>query len=315
MPYDLHPACEFLMPIKFTCPHCGHRTSASEAYAGSSGPCVQCGVTIKLPGDRADLASPGRLADIGRTPDIGDTPVVAQAPDAVPTPGKSTGCMSTVLLVLVALGMVMLLFAGMDCHNEPRRRSECNNNLKRIGIALLGYYDEHRSFPPAYITDENGQPMHSWRVLILPYMEQSALYAEYDFDEPWDGPHNRRLMAKCPAEFHCPSDPSDKKISRYQVVVGPGTGWKANEGLRIEEITDGTSLSIAVIEADTGRNWLDPTPLALEDLLLSFDRREPHPGGGNVVMFDASVHFLHSDTGRDTLRRMLLINDGERVNF
>ena len=67
----------------------------------------------------------------------------------------------------------------------PARASMCKNQLMNIGLALYQYYEQYGSFPPAYIADESGKPMHSWRVLILPYLEESALYMQYDFNEPW----------------------------------------------------------------------------------------------------------------------------------
>ena len=80
----------------------------------------------------------------------------------------------------------------------------CTNNLKHIGLALLNYNDIFGCFPPAYTTDANGKPMHSWRVLILPFIEQQTLYKRYRFDEPWDGPNNSLLAKEMPSVFPLP---------------------------------------------------------------------------------------------------------------
>ncbi|QDU95335.1 DUF1559 family PulG-like putative transporter [Lignipirellula cremea] len=295
------------MAIEFTCPHCGHHTSATEAYAGSSGPCANCGELVTLPGVRAELASPGR------------SPVA---------PGKRIGCFWIVFLAIGAIGLAALLSPPSCRRGGPSARSRCSNNLKQIGLGLHGYYDAYQAFPPAYITDENGKPMHSWRVLILPYMELSAVHAKYDFDEPWDGPNNRRVMSELIPEglpvFRCPSQHGDKNMTSYHVVVGPGTAWKANEGLTVQEIADGTRNSIAVIEAPQHqRHWLDPTPLALADALppveqepgQAADPRQPHGNGRNAVYFDGSTRFLYSDMPPEMLRRMILINDGEEIDW
>src|SRR5258708_3140815 len=110
------------------------------------------------------------------------------------------------------------------------RRSQCKNNLKQIGLALHNYHDEFKCFPPAFVADANGRPMHSWRVLLLPYLDQAPLYANYQFDEPWDGPNNSKLADKILAVFNCPSedharDKSKATMASYVAVVGPETAW------------------------------------------------------------------------------------------
>ncbi len=77
------------------------------------------------------------------------------------------------------------------------------HNIRDLSMALHYYHAQHGSFPPAYIADENGNPMHSWRVLILPYIEERDLYDQYDFDEPWDGPNNSLLHDKVVDLFNC----------------------------------------------------------------------------------------------------------------
>ena len=68
------------------------------------------------------------------------------------------------------------------------------------------YHGKNKHFAPAYVADENGKPMHSWRVLLLPMLEQQALYESYDFDEPWNGPNNSRLLAQTPPSYQCPQN-------------------------------------------------------------------------------------------------------------
>ncbi|QDU95334.1 DUF1559 family PulG-like putative transporter [Lignipirellula cremea] len=301
------------MAIAFTCPHCGYQTSASEAYAGSSGPCASCGAIVKLPGVKAELASPGKIP---------------AAKDLEGSRGKEPTFATWAMVVVIAMvccgGLVALLLPTIEPTRTPARRSACTNHLKQIGLALQSYHDQNGAFPPAYITDENGRPMHSWRVLILPYLEEQQLYNAYHFDEPWDGPNNRQLLTECPNAFRCPSDFGDKNAASYHVVVGPGAGWKANEGTRLEEITDGTPQTIAVIEGRRpGIHWLDPTPMRLDEFLAAAERTAGedghpdllHPGGRMAVFFDGYVRFLNNGLDPKVLRHMFQIDDGNDVSW
>src|SRR5262249_30142494 len=80
-------------------------------------------------------------------------------------------------------------------------RTRSANNLKQIGLAMHNYHDVNGAFPPAAVCDKTGKPMLSWRVLILPYIEQDALYKEFKLDEPWDSEHNKKLLAKMPKVY------------------------------------------------------------------------------------------------------------------
>ena len=107
----------------------------------------------------------------------------------------------------------------LEAAREAARRSQCANNLKQIALAMHNYHDVFKSFPPAVITDKNGRPMHSWRVAILPFIEQAALYKNYKFDEPWDGPNNRNLDNIAIPVFRCPSDPGHGPETAGAVVT------------------------------------------------------------------------------------------------
>ncbi|MGY8768159.1 MAG: DUF1559 family PulG-like putative transporter [Pirellulales bacterium] len=85
------------------------------------------------------------------------------------------------------------------------------NNLKQIVFACHIYYETYQQFPPAYLANETGKPVHSWRVLILPYLGEEELYRQYRFDEPWDSEANVRVLIKMPSVFHNPSFTKSKK--------------------------------------------------------------------------------------------------------
>src|SRR3954465_14889144 len=123
---------------------------------------------------------------------------------------------------------------------EAARRSVCVNNLKQIGLALRGYHDAYGCFPPAYLADEAGRPMPSWRVLILPWLEQKDIYDLYRFDEPWDGPNNRKLHDMRVSAYACPANFRTGRMTSYVAVLGPEAAWRGAGTTRLADIQDGT---------------------------------------------------------------------------
>src|ERR1700676_3675353 len=114
------------------------------------------------------------------------------------------------LLVVIAIIAVLiaLLLPAVQAAREAARRAQCVNNLKQIGLAMHNYHSTYDCFPPAVTADDQGRPLLSWRVLILPYLEEAPLYAQFHLDEPWDSPHNLPLASKMPRVYTCPSDPT-----------------------------------------------------------------------------------------------------------
>ena len=165
-------------------------------------------------------------------------------------------------LLLMVSGCVASMAPG-PLAKTPSRRSQCSNNLKQIGIALHNYHDVYGSFPPAYIADESGRPMHSWRVLLLPFLEQQNLYAQYRFDEPWDGPNNRLLARHMPEIYLCPSDEDAADgTTSYVAIVGPETMWPGEKALDMADIKDGMSNTVALVESHrSGIHWMEPRDL------------------------------------------------------
>ena len=141
-------------------------------------------------------------------------------------------------------------------------RSRCVNNLKQIGLAMHNYHAMHKSFPPAYTVDKSGKPLLSWRVLILPFLEQDALYKEFHLDEPWDSAHNRALIERMPETYRCPVMSSKLRQHRQDDLSDPRgktTIFPGSEGVKIQKITDGTSNTIFVVDAcGRARRGLDP---------------------------------------------------------
>src|SRR5262245_47922355 len=164
------------------------------------------------------------------------------------------GRFGAVIVIRVVMALVALLLPAVQTARGAAQRSQCANNIKQIALALLNYHDTRRTYPPAYILNAAGKPMHSWRVMILPFLEETVLYQNYNMNEPWDGPNNSKLAVQIPNAYRCPTqkdDPNSNPLeTNYFVVVGPGTVFPGRHpGRNPGTISDGTAHTIAVIEA------------------------------------------------------------------
>jgi prepilin-type processing-associated H-X9-DG protein len=290
------------MPISFTCPHCGKQTSVADQYAGQSGPCAGCGQKITIP-DPVSAAT-------------------VQPVDAPPSRSSGSGVAIVVIIVACLFGMlvcggilVALLLPAIQSAREAARRAQCSNHLKQIALAFHNYHDVYGTFPPAYIPDEDGQPKHSWRVLILPFLEQSYIYDQYDFDEPWNSPNNLAVTNQAVPVYVCPSNPAGSPGStetNYMVITGPNTVFDGGKACKIREILDGTSNTLMVVEVSgTQVNWAEPKDLDASTItypLGSPGGNSPssrHPGGLMAAMCDGSVRFISDSTAPQTFDALM----------
>ena len=200
--------------------------------------------------------------------------------------------MQLILLLFCLFFLLSLLLPALNTSRERARGATCLSNLKQIALAIHQYRQVNGCFPPACIADKNGKPMHSWRVLVLPYLDQAALYKTYDFSVPWDAPKNRGSLSKCPKVYICPSDPPISKSAiptSYVAVVGSGAAW-AGEKSRIAagDFPGGLRDTILLVEvAGSGIAWTEPKDLALE----TFDAT-----AGTPAALAVSSRHHHSDS-------------------
>jgi len=197
-------------------------------------------------------------------------------------------------------------------------RNQCTNNLKQIGLAMHNYHDRHGSFPPAYTVDKAGKPLLSWRVLILPYLEQDALYKEFHLDEPWDSPHNRTLIDRMPVTYRCPSSSAkraDAGKTTYLTPRGKSTIFPGSEGIKIQKITDGTSNTVFVVDASNDRAvvWTKPDDWDVDPALDLKGIFGHHPGGTSFSFADGSVHFIKDSVDPKVMEKLLTRDGGEVI--
>lgn len=229
--------------------------------------------------------------------------------------------LAVAIIGLLGCGGVLLalLLPAVQAAREAARRAQCANNLKQIGLALHNYHDVYGTFPPAYIPDENGQPKHSWRVLILPFLERQDLYQMYNFDEPWNSPNNAQLADRMPEVFRCPSDPISVNSPAYLAISGAETVFNNGEGSVISDINDGLSNTIMVAEvAGANINWLEPRDLDVTTMSRAINASQDgdaissyHPGGAQVLFADGSVRFLSDTMDAASVDALLLRSDGK----
>ena len=211
---------------------------------------------------------------------------------------------------------------AVDNNLEEVRKawSQTMDQMKQLGLGMHTYHIEHKSFPPPALVDGDGKPLLSWRVALLPYLEDDykELYGEFHLDEPWDSEHNKPLVAKMPAIYRCPrSKKADSGMTVYQVPRGPSTVFAGPDGISIRKIPDGTSNTICVVEVDENDAvpWTKPEE-------WPFDPANPAKGlGGHFperficLVCDGSAHAIPTTTKKETLSALFTRNGGEVVEF
>jgi len=202
--------------------------------------------------------------------------------------------------------------AGLSFPDTPEGRSM--KNLHAIAAAMREYHEQKKTLPPAAKSNEQGQPLLSWRVLVLPYLGQEALFKEFHLNEPWDSDHNKALVARMPEVFRTPDGPAEEKTC-YLVPVGMKTIFGQDEPMSLTAIRDGPKNTILAVEVDADRAvvWTQPEDLRilLADPALGLGQLR----GGHflAVMADGTPRSIDKSTESSTIRALLTATGGERT--
>lgn len=226
---------------------------------------------------------------------------------------------------------------------EAAMLAQSTNNLKQIMLAMHNYHDVHGHFPPAVVFGPDGKPWHSWRTLMLPYLEQNSIYEKYDFSQPWDSPKNKAVVETVVPVYQDPVyGKSSRPVTHYAALVGEKAvfrpdGAKINDLARpldkmkpgarsFAEINDGTSNTIMIAPVSDERKipWAKPEDIVFDanfpdlgepgSIAMPFGTSEGKNRGGPVARADGSVFMLPKDTPRDVVRALITFDGGEIVD-
>jgi prepilin-type processing-associated H-X9-DG protein len=211
--------------------------------------------------------------------------------------------------------LTALLLPAVQSAREAARRAQCTNNLKQVLLAMHNHLAANDKFPRDY-TDKDGKPLLSWRVAILPYIEQAELYNKFKLDEPWDSPHNKELLKEMPATYRCPDvTGAEPFTTTYRGFVGQGALFETGQDVGIAGVTDGTSNTIAVVEAKEAVPWTKPDDLPFDQAAKPslFGAGSPHPGGFNCGFADGSVRFIKNSIAPMVFKALITRAGGEVI--
>jgi hypothetical protein len=228
-------------------------------------------------------------------------------------------------IIIASLGGVTWKLAeGVTAARAAARKSSCDCRLKQIGLGLQNFADVHKQFPAAHAMRE-GKPGMSWRVQILPYIEQRELYDRYREEEAWDSPFNRRLADEAAAKhpsFRCPAAPAAQPLvlANYVMPVGPGTISDGPSAATFANIRDGSSHTIAVTEIfPTDIGWTEPRDLSADKMGYQVNNPlEPgissmHPSCASALFADGHTQTLSNSIDPSVLKALLTIAGGEKI--
>ncbi|TWU00756.1 hypothetical protein Pla52n_41250 [Stieleria varia] len=292
------------MPYLFTCPHCQTKTQVDDRYSGHKGQCATCGGDITVP----------YFTDAGAVQASATRSATAKR-------NKSTGLFVAAGLAVVILACIVfaaIRYGGQTVAalTENRLRSASMKNLQEIATALNAYADEFGTYPPAYTTSANGTPLHSWRVLILPYLDEVELYDQFDLSKPWSDEANMSVAYQMPGVYEHPDTNAVgySMVPAYYYLTGPGTLFPKGKPLGPEDVKDNGSQTILVIEGRptiSSGMWTEPVDMdygKMQGLVGGAVGIEPGgwiPGGVAMATVDGRAHFLPIGTPASTFNALV----------
>ncbi|MEM9826903.1 MAG: DUF1559 domain-containing protein [Planctomycetota bacterium] len=213
--------------------------------------------------------------------------------------------------------LVGLLLPAVQAAREAARRVTASNSLRQIGLAMHNYHDAYRKFPAAASTTADAKPLLSWRVAILPFIEQQELYEQFHLDEPWDSEHNLKLLDKMPDVYMDPSAPLQPGYTVFQLITGPETLYAdPAKSPRFRDILDGTANTVLVVETsrENAVPWTKPADWKVDLQNPLVGTGDTHPGGFHVMLADGAIKFITNGIDPDLFRALVTPNGREVIS-
>ena len=283
------------MSIQFTCPKCGKQTVVADQFAGQTGPCSACGAAVTIP---------------------------MGAGFSGPTNKSSSGGATVLIIVLASLAVVGFLCAGLavalllpavNAGRQAARRQQSMNNMRMLGLALHQYHDTYRTLPPAVVTDAEGKPLYSGRVLLLPFLEESPTYDAFDKSKAWNSPENQAVTSRPIRVFQDPNHQGAPNTPRcdYVFVTGTDTVFEGSKSVSFARVTDGTSNTMVMVQTATGpANWAEPTDWNADSGQAP---KGDYPGIVMVLLADGSVRAMSTQGLQAAMKPLTQKSDGMPV--
>jgi prepilin-type processing-associated H-X9-DG protein len=240
-----------------------------------------------------------------------------------------SGCAG--LLLVSILAFIFVFLPAVKLARESATRTTCRFTLKTLGIAMHNYVEGHDGTFPDTVSGASGEPQQSWRISLLPLLDQPKLRSAYSSSVAWDAPSNLPVGRARLHSFICsannfPTDDSGRYFTAFAAMTGPSTVFPNQHGIRLAEATDGTSHTILIGEC-SGLNivWTEPRDIDISNqkigINLPGDRprfsssilSSYHRGGAYVALADGSVRFLSEKIDPKVLQALTTATGGENV--
>ncbi len=235
----------------------------------------------------------------------------------------------------------LLLSPFQDSGPRKWRRPECQIRMRQLVLAMHTYHDVHGHLPPAVVFDDLGNPMHSWRALILPFLETDGIGKRYNFEQPWDSTHNLAVAEALDFRlFQCSkleqrtwwggTRPPKNRLTNYLALTGSGTAFERRKQTTFDSFTDGAGNAILLVDiSNSDVRFLEPRDITAEEFVAAFARsraeiaaddiRGSEPcefsrhGTLKIGLADASWRDMQRRTSDDTVRALTTIAAGDTV--
>jgi len=333
--------------LQYACENCGQLLEAEEHQIGHQAKCPACGHVGVVPGrslgqavqvERRSAAwgvdrekhrddGPSRYRDL--RDDMANEPP-RQSSSALPIVFLVIGILAFVFLAVVSLGAVLLAPAVAKVR-EAAARLQTQNNLKQVGLAMHNFHDVNGAFPmPTGFRTKEGKPGLSWRVALLPYLEEEMLFREFKLDEPWDSPHNQALLSRMPKVYSMPgADPANSQgLTYFQVIKGKDFLFDDNYlskqkprgpellGRPINQVTDGLSNTLLAVVAREPVPWTKPEDIDGDDGRPIEGKLDDRFGKMySLLLADGATRLQRPGKTQAEWKALLTANGGEIVPF